>query len=97
MTTVEAAYTPVRSLTRRRAGDLINAAANQMPQRMAPKSIARQKYYIDRQNNRAKTNAEIFLARSWVCEPKPFPDVVREERDEADRNIKKVAMNILDD
>ena len=67
-----------------------------MPQRVAAKSIHRQEKCVQRQHNCPDADAEMFRA-GQVGEPHPQPRVIRQQDDKEEREVKKVAVHILDD
>src|SRR5438552_13133754 len=64
---------------------------------MATEGVAAKQDDVDRQNDCADADAERNLASRWIGEPHRFPDINREDDDEAEREIKKVAVHVLHD
>src|ERR1035437_1280045 len=63
---------------------------------MTAESIQREENRVQRQHNRSHADAEMFRA-GQVGEPYSFPRVMRKQDDEQERQIKKVAVDVLDD
>src|ERR1700730_8910981 len=67
-----------------------------MAERMAAKRVAAQQQNINRQNH--CPNADTKMGRTQIIsEPHRLPCVVRKDKDEQQRDIKKVAVNVLHD
>src|SRR6266705_4831878 len=64
---------------------------------MTSEGVAAKKHNVDRQDDRSDADAERNLASRWIDEPHRFPDVNREDDDEGEREIKKVAVHVLHD
>src|SRR5438094_4977453 len=92
---IEAAHATIRPLAQRRFGEPVDATANQMAKRVAAEGVTAEQNHIDCQHNRSETNAEGGLAGRRVAEPHRFPDIVRKENQEDEREIHKVTVNVL--
>src|SRR6185437_16593130 len=91
VTAIHAAHTVISFFAHRRARQAVTKSANQMPQRMAAKGVARKQHKIREQHQRAHAHAKVAV------EPERIPNVMREKNKKQQRQIKKVAMNILND
>src|SRR5674476_290209 len=63
---------------------------------MTAESIQREENRVQRQHNRSHADAEMFRA-GQVGEPHSFPRIMRKQDDEQRRQIKKVAVDVLND
>ena len=68
-----------------------------MPQRMAAESIKAEKNCVQRQHNRSNANAKMFLASNRVREPYAQPRIIGKDHDKQGRQIKHIAVDVLDD
>ena len=64
---------------------------------MASQRIAGQKSHIKRQHKGSDANAEGDFRRCHVGEPHRLPDIVREENQKDQREVKEVTMDVLHD
>src|ERR1700681_2280762 len=64
---------------------------------MTPEGVAAEEHDVNRQDDRAEADAERTLSSRWISEPHRFPDINREDDDEDERKIKKVAVHVLHD
>jgi len=62
-----------------------------MPERVTTKSITRKQDEIDCQHDGADANSKP------VRKPQRFPDIVRQNQQKEEREVEKVAMNVLHD
>src|SRR5207248_11439112 len=72
-----------------RDGKTVSKSSNKVPQRMASESVATQQNHVDQQDQRAHADSEVAI------KPKRFPHVVGKQNEENQREIKKIAMDIL--
>src|SRR5262245_65168254 len=68
-----------------------------MPQRMTAERVTTQEHDIQSQHEGADANTKPLASTAWLDKPHGFPDVVRQKTEQHDSQIKKVAMNILED
>src|SRR5215468_6446240 len=68
-----------------------------MPQRMASKCIATEQNNVDTEHHRTDADAERIFACRWIDKPKRFPNVIRQNQNEQERQIKKIPMHVLHD
>src|SRR5262249_37712771 len=93
---IQATHTLVTARASWRFRELVQKSADQVTQRVTTASIAAEEDDIGCQHERAHAYAKRSLARG-VGEPKRLPRVVGEDHDESQGEIKKIAMDILND
>ena len=89
MAPVEATYAIIGVISGWRDGKTVSKSSNKVPQRMASESVATQQNHVDQQDQRAHADSEVAI------KPKRFPHVVGKQNEENQREIKKIAMDIL--
>src|SRR5579863_507522 len=89
VTRVEAAHAIVSLLANRRVRKLIEQSAHKMTERMTPKRVAAQQDNVGEQNQSAQSDPETAV------KPARAPDVVRQDHEEDERQVQKIAVNIL--
>src|SRR5688572_8891338 len=100
---VQAAHTGVCALANRPARHDIERAAGEMAERVTTKSVEPQEHHVRREDQRPDADAELRGGAGLEDgapvgrEPHGYPGVVTEDADEHDRDIQKVAMDVLDD
>src|SRR2546430_1893232 len=94
---IETAHAAIGFLAKRRSGEPVYAAANQMTKRVATKSVTAEQNHVHRQHHRSETDAEGGIARRRVGKPHRFPDIMAEENQKEQRHIQKVSVNVLHD
>src|SRR5688500_8778806 len=62
---------------------------------MAAESVATEKHDVHCQDQRAEANAKVCLPGRRINKPHGFPNVVREQNQKQERNVKEVAMDVL--
>src|SRR5439155_23357216 len=67
-----------------------------MPERMAAKGVAAKQNDVNNQHNGADTNAKGRFT-GGIGKPERLPNVDRKDHDKNQREIKKIAMNVLHD
>ena len=75
---------------------LVEHATNEMAERMAAERVAAEEHRVDSEDNRPDTDAKGRLTRN-VGEPHRLPDVVAQDEQEEDGEVKKIAMDVLQD
>jgi cytosine/adenosine deaminase-related metal-dependent hydrolase len=85
------AHAVVGFFASRGAGEAIAEAADQMAQRMAAQGVTTEQRDIREQDESANADAEVTI------EPAGLPDVMREQQKKNQREIQKVAVDILED
>src|SRR5690242_17375388 len=88
---VKAAHAIVGRLAERALRQPVVEAADQMPQRVAAESIAAEHDEIEREHDGSHADSELSV------EPQRFPKIVRQDHQEQQREVKEVAMDVLDD
>src|SRR6266446_7439139 len=68
-----------------------------MAQGMTTESVSAEEHDVDCQDERADADAERSFSSRWIREPHRFPDINREDDNEDEREIKKVAVHVLHD
>src|SRR5437870_3102337 len=64
---------------------------------MTTKCVATKKDDVDREHDCADTEPEGTVASHRIVEPERFPNVVAQDQNENEREIQKIAVNILHD
>ena len=64
---------------------------------MAAERIAAEQNNVDSQHNRTDANAKRIFARGRIDKPERFPNVIREDKNEQDREVEKITVHILHD
>src|SRR5262249_37744120 len=94
--TVEAAHAVVGFLLRRRVGQLIAIAADQVAERVAAERIAAEQDHVEQQHDGADADAEVPVAVR-ILEAQGLDEVPREQHDEDQGDVEGIAMGILQD
>src|SRR5256885_10078863 len=94
---IEAAHAAVGLLTERRFREPVDAAADQMPERVTAEGVAAEEYDIEGQNDRPDADTEGDFGRYKVNKPDGLPDIVGQEGQENERQIQKVTVDVLND
>ena len=68
-----------------------------MPQRMASKCVPAQQNNVDSEHDRSNANAERTFAGRWIDKPEPLPNVIRQDQNEQERDVEKIAVHVLHD
>ena len=68
-----------------------------MPQGMTSKRITAKQVHVDGQHDGADANAERAFARRWIDKPERFPNVIRKDQNEDERQIEKITVHVLHD
>jgi len=88
---VEAAHAVVGFFAGGGAGEAIAEAADQMAQGMTAQGVTAEQGDIREQDESAYADAKVAV------EPAGLPDVVREKQQEDEREIQKIAVDVLED
>src|SRR5581483_8014765 len=94
MARVQTAYAFIGAEAERR--EQVETAAYQVPERVTPKRIAAEQDYVGSQNERSQPDPERSPTGHRVGEPERFPDIEDEARQEQERQVEKIAMNVLE-
>src|SRR5262249_12637574 len=94
---IKAANAAVDLLSNRRLGQSVEISANQVPQRMATKRVARDQDHINGEDQGSDADSKDLPARSRIGKPHRVPNIVREDADEDQRQVEEIAMDILND
>ena len=96
MRSIEARRAVVHLLPYGVRGQAILHAAHQMSQRMTTEGVRRQQYDVRNQHQCADSEAE-RLSTGRIGEPHGLPCVPAEDRDEEERQVEEVPMQVLQD
>src|SRR5581483_5071581 len=94
MARVQTAYAFIGAEAERR--EQVETAAYQVPERVTPERIAAEQDYVGSQNERSQPDPERSPTGHRVGEPERFPDIEDEARQEQERQVEKIAMNVLE-
>src|SRR5690242_7027046 len=64
---------------------------------MTAEGVAAQKNNVNCENERTQADSEFLCAGGRIWKPQGFPNIVRQETDQQDAEVKEVAMSILHD
>ena len=76
--------------------ELIEHAADEVPERMAAERVAAEEHGVHGEHQRADADPERHLP-GRIGEPHRLPDVVGQDEQKQDRQIQKVAVDVLED
>src|SRR5713101_8720716 len=68
-----------------------------MSQRVTTKCVPTEQDDVDREHNRADAKTERTPAARSIDKPESFPNIIGQDQNEKQREIKKVAVNVLHD
>src|ERR1700730_15298778 len=77
-------------------GNFVSETTDQMAQRVTAKRVTGQQDDVQREHKRSNTYTEMFCS-GRIREPHRFPGVVPENETEQQREVKKIAVNVLHD
>src|SRR5690348_1102009 len=75
--------------------ELVEEAADDVPEGMTAERVAAEKNHVERQHQRADAHAELHATRA-VVPPECLPHVMREKDQEQQRDVHEVAMDVLE-
>jgi len=75
---------------------LVAESANQVAQRMTPKSISSEQDDIHRQDDGSNADPEAFFARGGIGKPHRLPHIATEKAYEQNCQVQKVAVRVLE-
>ena len=76
---------------------MIEKTADEMAQRVTTAGVAAKQHGVQRQHERADADSERRRSRRGIGKPHRFPDIVRENENEEEREVEKIAMHVLHD
>src|SRR5262249_29618837 len=94
---IEAAHTGVRTQPEWSAGELVDAPAYDMTQRMTAKEIRDQEDAVDGKYDRADADAERGASRRRISEPERLPHVGVQNGQHTERQKQRVPVEVLKD
>ena len=97
MPLVEAGNTAVALAAYRRFRQAIHETADEMAQGMATEGIAAEEEHVEAQDDRSQADTEACFTGSSIGKPHAPVGIVGQEEEKADRDVEKVAMDVLDD
>src|SRR6266568_1510585 len=68
-----------------------------MSQRVTTKCVTTEQDDVDHEHNRANAKTERTPAARYIDKPEPFPNIIGQDQNEDEREIKKIAMHVLHD
>src|SRR5712692_2067090 len=68
-----------------------------MSQRVTTECVTTEQDDVDREHNRANAKTERTPAARYIDKPERFPNIIGQDQNEKQREIKKIAVNVLHD